>query len=58
MKIIFKSANEIAAQTGQTKTTKSSEIFLAFKERFDGQARAQFAICSLSRFDHFAQDNR
>jgi hypothetical protein len=31
---------------------------LGFKESFDWQARAQFAICSLSRFDHFTQDNR
>jgi hypothetical protein len=58
MKIVFKPANENAPQVGQTKTMKSSEKFLIFKERFDGYARAQFAICSLSRFDHFTQDNR
>jgi hypothetical protein len=58
MKIVFKPANENAPQVGQTKTMKSSEKFLVFKERFDGYTRAQFAICSLSRFDHFAQDNR
>jgi hypothetical protein len=58
MKIVFRLANEIVPQVGQTKTMKSSEKFLVFKERFDGYARAQFAICSLSRFDHFTQDNR
>ena len=35
MKIDFKPANENAAQAGQTKTTKSSEKFLDFKESFD-----------------------
>jgi hypothetical protein len=58
MKIVFRLANEIVPQVGQTKTTKSSEKFLVFKERFDGYARAQIVICSLSRFDHFTQDNR
>ena len=58
MKIVFKPANENAPQVGQTKTMKSSEKFLVFKERFDGYARAEIAICSLSRFDHFTQDNR
>jgi hypothetical protein len=36
MKIVFRLANEIVPQVGQTKTTKSSEKFLVFKERFDG----------------------
>jgi hypothetical protein len=38
MKIVFKPANENAPQVGQTKTMKSSEKFLIFKERFDGYA--------------------